>query len=122
MHVDVLHSDLLLALAAKSFDCNLFAEHRAPVAFHGGIVGSEQLGRNLALDFVFRANPEERRYCGFILTIARLVVRMLDPKCLFGDVGSMSGSRFMSTRPLLGALGRLGIARPLNLALGLLCS
>jgi hypothetical protein len=96
MDVDVLHRDLLLALAAMAVKPieqqriaagelvrlaqvlaatleSLFAEHGAPVAFHGGVVCGDELRRDHALDFVFRANSDERRRGGFALTLARLL-------------------------------------------------
>ncbi len=65
----------------------LFAERGAPVAFHRSIVCGNELGRYHALNLVFRTNTDERRHCGFALTIARLLIRMLDPERLDGLIG-----------------------------------
>jgi hypothetical protein len=81
MHVDVLHRDLLLALAAMMVQGveqhgigpgklvrltqvlasplkRLLANHRAPIAFHGGIVGGKQLSGDHAFQLVFRPNAD----------------------------------------------------------------
>src|SRR5262249_44815346 len=110
MHMDMFHRDLLLALAAvaverieqrsigagelvrlakillSALEC-LLAKHGAPVAFHCGVVGGEELGRHHALDFVFRPDASERRHSCAVLTIARVFIGMLEPERLNGLVG-----------------------------------
>jgi hypothetical protein len=103
MHMHVLERDLLLALATVAIEgiekhCIgsrqfiglaqilasplelLFAEHSAPVAFHGGIVCGDELSRDHALELVFRSDPDEHRHRCFVLTIARVFVRMRHPQ------------------------------------------
>jgi hypothetical protein len=103
MHVNVLDSDPLLALAAvpierieqhrvgprkliglgevlaSAFEA-LFADHGAPVAFHAGVVGGDQLRRYHAFDLVPRPNAGQRRNGGGHLPVAFLVVRVLGPE------------------------------------------
>jgi hypothetical protein len=43
----------------SALEC-LFAKHRAPVAFHGGIVRSEKLSRDHPFKLIFWSNPNER--------------------------------------------------------------
>ena len=81
MYVDVFHNNLLLTLAAvpvESFEQSrvstgalvglieilapslerLFTDHGAPVAFHRGVVGGNQLPRDHAFEFVLRRNAD----------------------------------------------------------------
>ena len=60
----------------------LFAEHGAPVAFHGPVVRGDELRCNHALDYVFRGNFNERyNSCAFLL-VACCLVGMLNPERL----------------------------------------
>ena len=64
----------------------LLANHGAPIAFHCGIMRSDKLGRNHALDFVFRADPDQRSNRRTVLLSARFFIGMPEPKCLNGLV------------------------------------
>ena len=103
MDVDVLHGHLLLALAAVAVERfeqlsegarelvrlgevlaptfeGLLAEHGAPIAFHRRVMSGDQLRCHHALQFVLRADADERRGGGAVLLVPRLGVRVLQPK------------------------------------------
>ena len=94
MDVDVLDRDLLLALAAMAVEGfeqrrvgagelvglgevlapaleGLLADHGAPVAFHRGVVGGDQLRRHHAFQLVLRRDADQRGDGGAQLLVAR---------------------------------------------------
>ena len=110
MDMDMLHRDLLLALAAMAVEGfeqggigagqlvglgkvlatpfeGLFAEHGAPVAFHRGVVGGDQLRRHHAFEFVPRPDPDQRGNRGAQLLVAFVRALVLHPERLHGLVG-----------------------------------
>ena len=91
----MLHRDLLLALAAVAIERfeqrrigarelvrlgevlapaleGLLADHGAPVAFHRGVVGGDQLRRHHAFQLVLRPDADQRSNRGAQLCLPRL--------------------------------------------------
>ena len=110
MDVDVLHGHLLLALAAMPIERfeqdgpgpgqlgglaqilsppleGLLADHSAAVAFHPGIMGSDQLRGHHAFQLVSRTDADKRGEGGTHLPVERLRVRVLEPERLDGLMG-----------------------------------
>src|SRR2546430_793223 len=97
MDVDVLHRDLLLALAAMTIESvkqqgvgpgelvslakgltmafeALFFDHRAPVALHGRIVGTKELSGDHGFELVPGRDARERRHRCVYLPISSFFV------------------------------------------------
>jgi hypothetical protein len=111
MDVDVLDRDLLLALAAVAIQRleqdgigprklvrlaqalaapleSLFADHRAPVALHGGIVCGQQLSREHPFKLVSRPDTDQRGNGCATLPVASFLIGILEPKrfdCLISE-------------------------------------
>jgi hypothetical protein len=76
-------------------------------------VRGEELRRNHSLNLVLRTDPNERCHGGAVLTIACVLVGMLEPKCLNGLVeenvvpliGLRSPDVFQRTFQVIGIIG-----------------
>ncbi|MGE0775513.1 MAG: hypothetical protein AB7L36_10825 [Sphingomonadaceae bacterium] len=105
MDVDVLHRNLLLALAAVAIECleqrgegagelvrlgeviasaleGLFADHGAAIAFHRRVVSRDQLRRHHTFQFVLRPDPDQSCDRGGVLLFLCLTIGTLQPKRL----------------------------------------
>ena len=103
--MDVLHGDLLLAFAAMTIEGveeqgigagefvglvqgltmafeRLLLDHSAPVAFHRGVVRSEELSCDHGFKFVLRRYAGESRNCCVFLPVFDPFVRISGPSVL----------------------------------------
>jgi hypothetical protein len=124
--MDVLYRHFLLALAAmprkftracwpgSGFRGALLAsdrEHGAPIAFHAGVVGRQQLSGYHPLRFVFRVDPDKRTGRGLVLAVPCFIIGMPRPERIsrLVDENEIPMIRLGSSERLLSSLSRLGV-------------